>query len=255
VIAFVAIPRDGNPQLLDQTNREGLIHNPAFEDLRRLIHFLFLQIENYRQTIRHPATGEATAGGNGETGPLAALERVAGTLPPDDAGRVRKLASEIEDHINTIQEEHRRTVAAYAELPASGQVLLGLDAEFRAALETIRDAAAKFAEESRAEAGRLSRPVSRNVAAIRETVELLQKRLTDLRSVGRGGGERRRAVDLAVEVPEALRLIEERARQHNIDIKVVMPLGAKLARAEIRPENVRRILLLLFDNSVHALAG
>jgi C4-dicarboxylate-specific signal transduction histidine kinase len=36
---------------------------------------------------------------------------------------------------------------------------------------------------------------------------------------------------------------------------VVLPLGAKLARAEIRPENVRRILLLLFDNSVHALAG
>jgi signal transduction histidine kinase len=254
VIGFVAITRDGNPQLLDQTNREGLIHNPAFDDLRRLIDFLFLQIENYRQSIRHPADGQASPGADGEAGPLATLERVASALPADEASRLRKLAGEIKDHINTIQEEHRRTVASYAELAASGQVLLGIESEFRAALEAIRDAAAKFAQESRAEKGRLARPVSRNVAAIQETVELLEKRLADLHSVGRGGG-RRRAVDLAAEVPAAVRLIEERARQHSIAVKVVLPEGGKLARAEIRPENVRRILLLLFDNSVHALAG
>ena len=54
VIGFVEISRDGNPLLLDQTNREGLSHNAAFEDLRRLVHFFFLEIENHRQSIRHP---------------------------------------------------------------------------------------------------------------------------------------------------------------------------------------------------------
>jgi hypothetical protein len=53
VIGFVEISRDASPLLLDQTNCEGLIHNPAFDDLRRLVHFFFLEIENHRQTIRH----------------------------------------------------------------------------------------------------------------------------------------------------------------------------------------------------------
>ena len=37
VIGFIDIGRDRNPELMDQTNREGLIHNPAFEDLRKLV--------------------------------------------------------------------------------------------------------------------------------------------------------------------------------------------------------------------------
>ena len=63
VIGFVEISRDGNPELLDQTNREGLIHNPAFDDLRRLVHHFFLEIENYRQSIRHPASVRSKSNG------------------------------------------------------------------------------------------------------------------------------------------------------------------------------------------------
>jgi hypothetical protein len=37
IIGFIDISRDRNPHLLDQTNREGLMHNPAMDDLRRLV--------------------------------------------------------------------------------------------------------------------------------------------------------------------------------------------------------------------------
>ena len=54
VIGFIDIGRDRNPDLMDQTNREGLIHNQALDDLRRLVNFVLQSIEAERQSIRHP---------------------------------------------------------------------------------------------------------------------------------------------------------------------------------------------------------
>src|SRR5262249_50882466 len=150
VIGFVTISRDGNPLLLDQINREGLIHNSAFEDLRRLLHFLLLHLENYRQSIRHPAA-ETTANGQAQKdgGPLAALERLAASLPPEAAARVRKVSGEVAASLGRLEDRQRRELESYAELAASGQALLGVQSELRAALGTIGDTAAAFEEEVR----------------------------------------------------------------------------------------------------------
>src|SRR3989454_10644129 len=61
VVGFVEISRDRNPELHDQTNREGLLHNEAFEDLRRFIHLVLEIVEGDRQTIRHPGSDEGRA--------------------------------------------------------------------------------------------------------------------------------------------------------------------------------------------------
>src|SRR5437879_2954389 len=45
ILGFIEISRDGNPDLLDQTNREGLFHNQAVEDLRRLVYFVLQVLE------------------------------------------------------------------------------------------------------------------------------------------------------------------------------------------------------------------
>lgn len=54
LLGFVEISGDRNPELKDQTNREGLINNRAFQDLRRLVCFLMQILEAERQSIRHP---------------------------------------------------------------------------------------------------------------------------------------------------------------------------------------------------------
>src|SRR5207249_893763 len=54
-IGFIDIGRDKNPDLIDQTNREGLIHNRALDDLRRLVIYAMQALEAERQSIRHPA--------------------------------------------------------------------------------------------------------------------------------------------------------------------------------------------------------
>ncbi len=245
VIGFVEIGRDANPGLLDQTNREGLIHNTAFDDLRRLVHFFFLEIENRRQTIRHPGNGRPEANGQQEQGPLAALQRVAATLPTTAAAHVRKAGEEIQAYLAQLAEQHRRTLASYAELAASGQIVLGVESEFRAALAGIR---AALAPPQQTGGRQHAEPAGTSI--IRATVELLERRLSDLHSIAIQG-ERRRTVDLDAELRESVTLIADRARLGGIQISVKSPPRNMLARAEIRPENVRRILLLLFDNAVH----
>ena len=231
VIGFVEIGRDANPLLLDQTNREGLIHNPAFDDLRRLVHFFFLEIENHRQTIRHPVTWPGRCESvNQSRGPLPALEQVAAGLPPKDAARVRKAGAEMQAHLAQLQEQHRRTLESYAELAASGQVLLGVESEFRAALAIIREALAVPHEGNGKQL-----PAQDNSDIIRATVALLERRLSDLHSIAIQG-ERRRTVDLDVEIRAALAMVEERARRHGIPLVVKSPPKKMLARAEIRPE-------------------
>ena len=46
MIGFIDIGRDCNPDLMDQTNREGLIHNDAVDDLRRLVYFVVQAVES-----------------------------------------------------------------------------------------------------------------------------------------------------------------------------------------------------------------
>jgi signal transduction histidine kinase len=133
-------------------------------------------------------------------------------------------------------------------------VLLGVAAEFRAALGAIRDASALCETDVPPVNGRGRARRTRGVALILETVALLERRLTDLRSLAIQG-ERRRTIDLDAELRQAVRLLEDRALRHGIEIAVHSPARGQLARAETRPENVRRILLLLFDNSLQSLAG
>ena len=47
IIGIVDIGRDENPDLIDQTNREGLIQNKAFEDLRQVILACLTVVEAY----------------------------------------------------------------------------------------------------------------------------------------------------------------------------------------------------------------
>jgi signal transduction histidine kinase len=47
IIGTIDIGRDENPDLIDQTNREGLIHNKAFEDLRQIVTLCLTAVEAY----------------------------------------------------------------------------------------------------------------------------------------------------------------------------------------------------------------
>jgi hypothetical protein len=66
IMGYVLISADKNPQLRDQSNREGLIEGPALDDLRALVQMVLAELEKRRYAIRRPSdTGQQTAPAGG----------------------------------------------------------------------------------------------------------------------------------------------------------------------------------------------
>src|SRR5262245_18449810 len=56
-MGFVEITNDGNPELVDQTNREGLLQSRALDDLRRLSRSRLLTRNSDRGNHRQQRSG------------------------------------------------------------------------------------------------------------------------------------------------------------------------------------------------------
>ena len=54
IVGYVLISADENPLLRDQSNREGLIEGPAFDDLHQLVTMVLNELEKERYAARHP---------------------------------------------------------------------------------------------------------------------------------------------------------------------------------------------------------
>src|ERR1019366_1730416 len=125
ILGFIDIGRDRNPDLLDQTNREGLIHNPPFEDLRRLVYFALQAIEAERQSIRHPARPVAATVKTMQTESesiAAELERLASRASGDLAKDLRKLKVAVDERATREAARYGQMVAGYSALAAIGQM-------------------------------------------------------------------------------------------------------------------------------------
>lgn len=53
IVGAINISADTNPDLIDQTNREGLVEGPALNDLRQLVREFMVLLEQARYNLRH----------------------------------------------------------------------------------------------------------------------------------------------------------------------------------------------------------
>ena len=129
VIGFIDIGRDRNPELKDQTNREGLIHNQPFEDLRRLVYFVLQAVEAERQSIRHPArraTGGVVVPAVAGASVADELERLA-TQAGGDVGReLRELRRRLDEQTRHEQARAAAGAGRVLGLAAIGQMAAGM---------------------------------------------------------------------------------------------------------------------------------
>ena len=58
VYGTVSISANGNPDLADQSNRQGLQENQAFEDFRSVIHAVLAKLEEMRWEAKRPSPRE-----------------------------------------------------------------------------------------------------------------------------------------------------------------------------------------------------
>ncbi|HEY7495460.1 MAG TPA: ATP-binding protein, partial [Candidatus Tectomicrobia bacterium] len=125
IMGYVLISADKNPQLHDQSNREGLIEGPALDDLRELVKMVLAELETRRYTIRRPSeTGQQIAPDRGLfTGlGLTGIGNLIRKEHPDDTTLlelVQERERELELRVKVVQE----VLACYRRLATLGQLI------------------------------------------------------------------------------------------------------------------------------------
>jgi signal transduction histidine kinase len=252
IVGFVEISRDGNPDLRDQTNREGLIHNVPFEDIRRLLYFFLQILESERQAVRHPAARETVPSRNGSERPHpmpAILEEVSARAPADIAAELRRLASQLRGQTEKDEGIRRRLVEGHTELAALGHAMTLVDGSVRPLLAHLEAECRKAAGLVKA---RSSRELARSLRDAGMAVTAIRQRLDTLLASGSGPGRRRRAIDVAVELRRTRKLLEPLLCAAGVRM-VIVKSGSRLLRAEMRPENFRHLVWILVANSLEWL--
>lgn len=246
VVGFVEITGDQNPGLVDQTNREGMINNRAFADLRRLMHVVLHQIETFRQTIRHPAQrGEASLDPGGGIGPgpdapvVGAIEKLARKADAEMATELRRIADRVRESYAGRDSRHRKLLETYSGLAAVGQaaIVLARAQPLDAALERVKSGLQQARKHAAARngLGTILGKLDQDVKALTSTLEIFGS-VTDHNT-------KNRAIDIADELEVCYPLVRSilEARGAQLELKA----SGDVHRALIRPETFQRIILLL----------
>lgn len=123
VVGYVLISRDTNPDLRDQTNREGLIENQAYEDLRRQVIGLVAQLEEERYNVRpREEHSDRPRGGLFAGFNFAAVRTYAHESYPGDR-RLAALLGEAQNQLDQGIQRAQEVVARYRRLATLGELI------------------------------------------------------------------------------------------------------------------------------------
>lgn len=124
VVGYVLISRETNPELRDQTNREGLIDNQALTDLRDELRKVISQLETERYRVRpreepkpQPRPGGLFAGFD-----LAAVRAHVTERYPGDT-RLGQLLGEAQENLDEGVERAQEIVSRYRRLATLGELI------------------------------------------------------------------------------------------------------------------------------------
>jgi C4-dicarboxylate-specific signal transduction histidine kinase len=248
VIGFIEIGRDRNAELKDQTNREGLIHNQAFDDLRRLVYFVLQAVEAERQSIRHPAR-RATCGVVAHHTEAVSvsdeLERLAVRAGGEIGRELRELRCQLDQQTRREQAGQQQMMEGYSGLAAIGQMAAGMLPLLP--LETRR---------MQAEMERLCTVLAgRKIPEAREAMQALMESIDHIHEqqqlilAASGSAERRRTIDVTAEIAAFEDVVRPLLDGQGFTIEVVSP-AQEVMRTEMRPETFFCLLQILMSNSL-----
>jgi signal transduction histidine kinase len=252
IVGFVEITRDGNPELTDQTNREGILQSRALDDLRRLMYFVLQLLESQRQSVRHPTVPRRTAASTVHAPELtftADLYRLARSAPPELASELRHIAERLEETSAREEAQRRLFTEGYSELAAVGQAAVGLSRVAQPLLGKMREQLRAVREVLDGRSHRAA------VAALRDlegAAAVLEQRTAVLAPLEGGEKHRGRTMDVPMEVESFIAIISPQLSERGIRVVPDLPRSGVL-RVDMRPESFHRILHILMANSLEWL--
>lgn len=140
VLGFIEISRDQNPALKDQTNREGLVRNPAYLDLKEIVLKIIQELENYRISIRG-RKGERKERFKERLTDRQILENMSEYLQKERKPDRKYLSSMVKKAMDVSMESEKRileVIARYRRLAGLGEMAGRVIHEIRQPVEFIR---------------------------------------------------------------------------------------------------------------------
>ncbi len=141
IVGYILIERDRNPELNDQSNREGIIDGPAFVDLRKAVAEILSLIEFKRYQARpRKEVKRKRSSGLLDRFDLTVIKETVGQELPDDT-RIRNLLDETQQEFDERIGEVGEVLARYHRLATLGQLVDKVVHDIAQPIIAIRQAA------------------------------------------------------------------------------------------------------------------
>jgi signal transduction histidine kinase len=252
VVGYLLISRTTNPDLRDQTNREGLIRNQAFDDLVRQVRELIGRLEQERYLIRPREESGRKPGGLFAGLDLATVRAYVQERYADDK-RLAGLLGEAQQNVDEAVERVQEVVSRYRRLATLGELIDTVLHNGRAPLAKIGgDADLALRQIARAEL-----PTEELVQVLRRRLEHIRNQHNVLATVFRriepfGGRRRGRPVDVVLEdvIADSFGVLE--GELERIGAKVELP--ASKTPVTVDEAELQEVFVNLLTNSIYWLS-
>lgn len=254
IVGYLVIGRDTNPELVDQTNREGIVDGPALGDLRYAVRQLLVLLENARYQIR-PRRERAKKHGLLDHIDLTELrEAIAAEMPKNNA--ITTMVVDLERDLDQRMEDVGQVLARYHRLATLGQLIDRVVHELGQPLVITRQAADLGLERAQTAARGLDE-------TCRSVVDELAGRLSMVRDQTRvasdvlrriepfGGRRRGRPLQIRLEksIADAVALLGREIEKIGAD--VTLPQGSTTVTVD--GTELQEVIVNLLTNSLYWL--
>ncbi|HEY2477786.1 MAG TPA: ATP-binding protein [Solirubrobacterales bacterium] len=254
IVGYVLTSQAGNPNLRDQTNREGLIHNQAYEDLITELRTIITELEDLRYQVRPrrdktrgPAQGALFAGLD-----LAPVRDYVAEKYPQDS-RLASLVGETQEAIEKDVERAQEIIVRYRRLATLGQLIDKVLHDGRAPLAKIGNQATLGL---RAISRQGKEGCEELVGRLGENLGIVQAQHDVLATVFRriepfGGRKRGRPAEVTVEevLADSFGVLESDVRRTG----TVVSLPQTQTRVTVDRAELQEVIVNLVDNSLYWL--
>ena len=251
IVGYVLISADANPNLRDQSNREGIIEGPALDDLRSLVEMVLAKLEEQRYGIR-PREKPTTQPGGLFTGfDLTDVRDLVKKRHPDDAGLLA-LVGEKEQDLERRIEEIQEVLARYRRLATLGQLIDTILHDGRAPLTKIGNEASlgqRDLERARKDSDNLLQRLNQRFTTVVAQSDVLA---TVFRKIEPFGGRKRgRPAQVRLEqvIADAFSVLESEIKE--VGVQITLPQSD--TQATIDQAEIQQVIINLLQNSLYWL--
>lgn len=250
VVGAVFISADGNKGLRDQTNREGIVSSPAFDDFKETLKEVLSKLEVKRDNHRRGQRPQKPALGLFEALDIAPLREYVEKRYPGDAELKAFLGERTKAFEHGVAEV-QQVLARYRRLATLGQIIDVVLHEGRTPVAAISNETAlarrdiERARDEVADPAILQRRLS-TIAQQAEVLSALFKRLAPF-----SGRKRGRPAEIAIEevIADACALFRKRIDDLHVDVR--RPDGRTLVTVD--QAEMQQIFVNLLDNALYWL--